>query len=306
MFFGLVKYVLDGKKYLPESSLYPTDPLSQKDQQTLIKRLLITLVMVILVVIGLVFTHQFNVDMIVNIFTVIAVIIPIYYFFKILSSQKITATERSRVFAYIPLFIAGVLFWSIEEQGSVVLALFADDQTRLYFNVFGNQIHFPSSFFQSINPLFIMIYVPIFAWLWGKMGKKQPSSSKKFAYGLFAAGLSFLWMMLPGMLFGTDVKVSPFWLIMSWAIVIVGEMLISPIGLSVTTKLAPKSFQAQMMSIWFLSNAAAQAINAQIVKFYTSETEVAYYGIVGGITIVFSIILFFYVPRIEKLMSGIR
>ena len=103
-----------------------------------------------------------------------------------------------------------------------------------------------------------MIYVPIFAWLWGKMGKKQPSSSKKFAYGLFAAGLSFLWMMLPGMFFGTDVKVSPFWLIMSWAIVIVGEMLISPIGLSVTNKLAPKSFQAQMMSIWFLSNAAAR------------------------------------------------
>ena len=154
MFFGLVKYVLDGKKYLPESSLYPTDPLSQKDQQTLIKRLLITLVMVILVVIGLVFTHQFNVDMIVNIFTVIAVIIPIYYFFKILSSQKITATERSRVFAYIPLFIAGVLFWSIEEQGSVVLALFADDQTRLYFNVFGNQIHFPSSFFPKYQSTF--------------------------------------------------------------------------------------------------------------------------------------------------------
>ena len=151
-----------------------------------------------------------------------------------------------------------------------------------------------------------MIYVPIFAWLWGKMGKKQPSYSKKFAYGLFAAGLSFLWMMLPGMIFGTDVKVSPFWLIMSWAIVIVGEMLISPIGLSVTNKLAPKSFQAQMMSIWFLSNAASQAINAQIVKFYTSETEVAYYGIVGGITIVFGIILLFYVPRIEKLMSGIK
>ena len=109
----------------------------------MIKRLLIALVVVILVVIGLVFTHQFNVDMIVNIFTVIAVIIPIYYFFKILSSQKITATERSRVFAYIPLFIAGVLFWSIEEQGSVVLALFADDQTRLYFNVFWESDSFP-------------------------------------------------------------------------------------------------------------------------------------------------------------------
>ena len=108
------------------------------------------------------------------------------------------------------------------------------------------------------------------------------------------------------MLFGADAKVSPLWLIVSWAIVIVGEMLISPIGLSVTTKLAPKAFQAQMMSIWFLSDAVAQAINAQIVKFYTSGNEVAYYGIVGGITIVFGLILLVYVPRIEKLMAGIK
>lgn len=306
MFFGLVQYVLDGKKYLPESSLHPTDPLSQEEKQTLIKRLVLAAVLVVLVIIALLVTNQFNVDMIVNIFTIIAVVIPIYYFFKVLSSKKLTGTERSRVFAYIPLFIAAVLFWSIEEQGAVVLALFADNQTRLYFDIFGSRIHFPSSFFQSINPLFIMLYVPFFAWLWGKMGEKQPSSSKKFAYGLFAAGLSFLWMMLPGMLFGADAKVSPLWLIVSWAIVIVGEMLISPIGLSVTTKLAPKAFQAQMMSIWFLSDAVAQAINAQIVKFYTSGNEVAYYGIVGGITIVFGLILLVYVPRIEKLMAGIK
>lgn len=306
MFFGLVQYVLDGRKYLPKASLYPTDPLSQKEKQSLIKGLVIAAILVVLVVLALFTTNQFNVDTIVNIFTIIAVVIPIYYFFKVLSSKKLTKTERSRVFAYIPLFIAAVLFWSIEEQGSVILALFADNQTRLYFDIFGSRIHFPSSFFQSINPLFIMLYVPFFAWLWGKMGNKQPSSSKKFAYGLLAAGLSFLWMMLPGLLFGVDAKVSPFWLIMSWAIVIIGEMLISPIGLSVTTKLAPKAFQAQMMSIWFLSDAVAQAINAQIVKFYTSGNEVAYYGIVGGITIVFGLILFVYVPRIEKLMDGIK
>lgn len=113
-------------------------------------------------------------------------------------------------------------------------------------------------------------------------------------------------MMLPGLLFGVTAKVSPLWLIVSWAIVIVGEMLISPIGLSVTSKLAPKAFQAQMMSICFLSNASAQAINAQIVKFYTAGNEVAYYGIVGGMTILFSFLLFFYAPRIEKLMAGIN
>ncbi|VTS25687.1 di-/tripeptide transporter [Streptococcus pseudoporcinus] len=306
MFFGLVQYVRDGKKYLSEDSLHPTDPLSDAEKQDLKKKSLMATILVVLLVIILKLLNLLTINSIISIFTFIAIVIPIYYFFKILSSQKISKTERSRVWAYIPLFIASILFWSIEEQGSVVLALFADDQTRLYFNLFGQHINFPSSYFQSINPLFIMLYVPFFAWIWAKLGNKQPSSPKKFAYGLIAAGLSFVWMMLPGMLFGVHAKVSPMWLIVSWAIVIVGEMLISPIGLSVTTKLAPKAFQAQMMSIWFLSNASAQAINAQIVKFYTPGNEVAYYGIVGTITIVFGFLLFFYVPRIDKLMAGVK
>ncbi|MBA2796139.1 peptide MFS transporter [Streptococcus porcinus] len=306
MFFGLLQYVRDGKKYLSKDSLHPTDPLSDAEKKELKKKFLISSILVVLLIVILKLLNLLTINSIINIFTFIAIVIPIYYFFKILSSKKISDTERSRVWAYIPLFIASILFWSIEEQGSVVLALFADDQTRLYFNLFGQHINFPSSYFQSINPLFIMLYVPFFAWIWAKLGSKQPSSPKKFAYGLIAAGLSFVWMMFPGMLFGVHAKVSPMWLIVSWAIVIVGEMLISPIGLSVTTKLAPKAFQAQMMSIWFLSNASAQAINAQIVKFYTPGNEVAYYGIVGTITIVFGLLLFFYVPRIDKLMAGVK
>lgn len=199
-----------------------------------------------------------------------------------------------------------MLFWSIEEQGSVVLVLFADEQTRLTLDIFGLSINFPSSYFQSLNLLFIMLYVPFFAWLWTKLGSKQPSSAVKFSYGLVFVGLSFIWMMLPVMFFGADAKVSTIWLIMSWAIVIVAEMLISPIGLSITTKLAPKAFQDQMMSIWFLSNSVAQAINAQIVRYYTKQTEVAYFGIVGTITVIFDVILFLYAPKIKKLMSGVH
>ncbi|KPJ23151.1 peptide MFS transporter [Streptococcus phocae subsp. phocae] len=306
MFLGLVKYVKDGKKYLSEQSLTPTDPLNDQEKSKLLKQIGIVALATVALLIVLHLVNLLTINSIINVFTIIALVIPIYYFVTIISSDKISKTERSRVWAYIPLFIASILFWSIEEQGSVVLALFADEQTRLYFTLFGHQIHFPSSYFQSINPLFIMLYVPFFAWIWSKLGNRQPSSSKKFAYGLFAAGLSFLWMMLPGTLFGVNAKVSPLWLIMSWAIVIVGEMLISPIGLSVTSKLAPKAYQAQMMSIWFLSNAAAQAINAQIVKFYTTNHQVTYYGVVGATTIVFGLLLLLYAPRIEKLMAGIR
>lgn len=306
MFFGLLQYTLDGKKYLTEESLRPNDPLSPEEKSSLYKKVGLILIGIVIVLILLHLMHMLTIEVIIDIFSIIAIAIPIIYFIKILSSKKISSVERYRVWAYIPLFIASILFWSIEEQGSVVLALFADEQTKLYLNFFGHHINFPSSYFQSMNPLFIMLYVPFFAWLWAKWGSKQPSSPKKFAYGLFFAGASFLWMMLLGLLFGVNAKVSPLWLTMSWAIVIVGEMLISPVGLSATSKLAPKAFQAQMMSIWFLSNAAAQAINAQIVKLYTPDTQTLYYGVVGGITVVFGFILLFYVPRIEKLMSGVK
>ena len=301
MFFGLIQYTLDGKKYLSKDSLYPTDPLEPHEFKSLAKKVTIGVVAIALILFIMSLFGMLTILNVINLITILAVLIPIYYFVAMLSSRKITKKERSRVLAYIPLFIASILFWSIEEQGSVVLALFAGEQTRL--SLFG--FHFAPSLFQSMNPLFIIIYVPFFAWLWVKLGSKQPSSPMKFSIGLFFAGLSFMWMMLPGMLFGTDKLVSPFWLIISWALVIIGEMNISPIGLSVTTKLAPKAFQSQMMSMWFLGDAAAQAINAQIVKLYSHGTEVMYYGVVGAITIAFGIILLFFVPKIEKLMSGV-
>lgn len=302
MFFGLVQYWIDGRKYLSKESLYPTDPLEPEEMKSLGKQTAIWSVLIILILILMSLFNMFTIMNVINLLTILAVCIPVYYFIKILSSNKLDKIERSRVWAYIPLFIASVLFWSIEEQGSVVLALFANEQTRL--TLFG--FNFPSSWFQSMNPLFIMLYVPFFARLWTKLGKKQPSSPMKFSFGLFFAGASFLWMMLPGLLFGTGAKVSPLWLIMSWALVIIGEMLISPIGLSVTTKLAPRAFQAQMMSIWFLGDAVAQAFNAQVVRLYSADTEVMYFGLIGVVTVIFGVLLLVLTPRIKKLMENVN
>lgn len=128
----------------------------------------------------------------------------------------------------------------------------------------------------------------------------------KFAIGLMFAGSSFLLMAVPGSLFGTDVKVSPFWLVGSWALVIVGEMLISPVGLSVTTKLAPKAFNSQMMSMWFLSSAVGSALNAQLVTLYSAKNEVGYFFWFGSGTIVLGIVLVFLSHYIHRLMQGIN
>ena len=219
-----------------------------------------------------------------------------------LNSRKVTREERSRVWAYIPLFIAAALFWSIEESGSVVLALFAEQRTILRIGGF----HIAAANFQTLNPLFIMILTPVFVWLWDHW-KGQPSAPGKFAAGLVIAGLSYVWMALPGIIHGTTSgRVSPFWLIGSWFIVEIAEMLISPIGLSVTTRLAPKAFKSQMMSMWFLADAAGQAVNSQIVKYYSSATEVQYFLIIGLISIGFGILMSFLVKRIHHLMVGIN
>lgn len=302
MFFGLVQYYFGGKKYLNKDSLYPSDPIDPKNARKIEWSVTLGIVVFALILLAMKLANIMNIENVILLLSVIAVTTPIVYFVLMFSSSKVTKIERSRLLAYVPLFIAAVIFWAIEEQGSTVLALFAAQRTQLHLGA----ITLSASQFQSLNPLFIMLYTPFFAWMWIKLGNRQPSSPHKFSYGLGFAGLSYLFIALPGILFGTSGKVSPLWLVGSWAIVEIGEMLISPIGLSVTTKLAPKAFGSQMMSMWFLADAAGQAINSQIVRFYSTATEVPYFLIVGSVSIVFGFLLLLISRWISSKMVGIN
>jgi POT family proton-dependent oligopeptide transporter len=162
------------------------------------------------------------------------------------------------------------------------------------------------AWFQSLNPLFIITLAPVFAWLWVKLGDRQPSTPRKFAYGLFFAGMSFIVMIIPAYLNGTESLVNPFWLVLSFLLVVVGELLLSPVGLSATTKLAPGAFAAQTMSLLFLTNASAQAINAQVVKLYTPDNEIIYFGVIGVIALGIGLLLYFLTPLIQKYMRGVK
>lgn len=301
MFFGLLQYYLDGKKYLPKDSLYPDDPIDKEDLKPIIRWTVIGVIVAIIVLALMAAMGQLNITNIITIISIIAIVLPIIYFVMMLSSKKVTKVEKSRVVAYIPLFIAAAIFWAIEESGSVVLALFAEQRTILHIGGW----HFAAANFQTLNPLFIMILTPVFVSLWSHW-KNQPSAPGKFAAGLVIVGISYVWMALPGIIHGTTAgRVSPWWLIGSWFICEIAEMLISPIGLSITTKLAPAAFRSQMMSMWFLADAAGQAVNAQIVKYYSANTEIQYFLIVGGVAIVFGIIMCFFVKKIHSLMEGV-
>ncbi len=299
MFFGLIQYYR-GRNHLSEAAKHPSNPISESERRKILRMLLIGLIILGAVLLGLHFAGRLDIHAIILLITIIAVALPFYYFTVMLTSKKVTKKERKHVLAYIPLFLAIVIFWGIQESGSVVLTLFAEDRTILHIGAM--QVH--SSNFQALNPFFITVLMPGFTWLiqhW----KRQPSSAGKFAVGLIVAGCSYLLMTLPGLLHGTAGRVSPFWLIGSALIVEIAECFISPIGLSTTTKLAPEAYRSQMMSMWFLADAVGQAFNSQLVKYYTPATEVRYFFSIGLVSVVAGFILVLFVPKIKRLMADI-
>jgi len=194
------------------------------------------------------------------------------------------------------------MFWVIQEQGSTILARYAESRTDLAVGSF----NIPAAWFQSLNPLFIIIFAPIFAALWLKLGDRQPSTPIKFSFSLLFAGLSFLLMIIPAVLSDGQTLVSPFWLIGSFLLVVFGELLMSPVGLSATTKLAPEAFAAQTMSLWFLTSTAAQALNAQFAKVFDKVTEIQYFGYLGGAAVVLFFVMISISPWISRKMGSIK
>ncbi|WP_273129725.1 peptide MFS transporter [Bacillus weihaiensis] len=302
MFLGLVVFILTKKKNLGLAGTIVANPLSPAEKKKVftgfgLGALIITIFLALTIPAG-----YFTFNTFIALVGILGFLIPTIYFIVMYRSPKTTAVERSRIIAYIPLFIASVMFWAIQEQGSTILANYADERTQLNFA----GLSISPTWFQSLNPLFIILLAPVFAWLWVKLGDRQPSVPKKFSLGLLFAGLSFMVILLPAYLGGSDTLVNPLWLVLSYFIVVLGELCLSPVGLSATTKLAPAAFSAQTMSLWFLSNAAAQALNAQIVRFYRPETEMLYFGTIGGIAIGLSILLFVLSPKIQGFMKGVN
>ena len=241
------------------------------------------LAIVLIIVIGAL-TNSLSFNLVSNTVLVLGIALPIIYFTLIIRSKDVTDTERSRVKAFIPLFILGMVFWAIQEQGSNVLNIYGIEHSDMKLNLFGWKTNFGEAIFQSINPLFILLLAPIISLLWQKLGTKQPSLPVKFAIGTFLAGASYILIGIVGYASGTS-NFSVNWVILSYIICVIGELCLSPTGNSAAVKLAPKAFNAQMMSIWYLTNASAQAINGTLVKLEIEPT-------IG------QTILLFYFPRL--------
>ncbi|WEG13551.1 peptide MFS transporter [Pullulanibacillus sp. KACC 23026] len=302
MFIGLVVFAVTKKGSLGLAGSFVPNPLTSSEWKRVLTIFVIAIIIIAIILGVTIPAGLFTFNTFINLVSILGILIPAAYFVTMYFSRKTTKTERSRVLAYIPLFIASVIFWSIEEQGSTILAEYADKRTQLNFA----GIHIIPAWFQSLNPLFIIVLAPVFAWFWMKLGSRQPSIPRKFSFGLLFGGLSFLVILLPAYLGGTHALVNPLWLALSYLLAVIGELSLSPVGLSATTKLAPAAFSAQMMSLWFLSDAAAQALNAVLAKFYSPQTEMAYFGTIGAVAVILGLVLFAIAPVIQRAMKGVN
>src|SRR6185312_10738951 len=202
------------------------------------------------------------------------------YFVVILSSRAISAVERGRVVAFIPLFVASAAFWSLYQQQFTVVTIYSD--TRLDRNLFGWEM--PVSWVQSINPVFIIVLSGVFAALWTRLGDRQPSTPLKFAAGTVVMGIAFL-LFIP--MASTEPNSAPLLGLIGVIFVFtIAELLLSPVGLSLATKLAPEAFHTQMVALFFLSVALGTALSGTLAEFYSVDNQVPYFGLLGGIAIV--------------------
>ncbi|AOW91697.1 MFS transporter [Rhodococcus sp. WMMA185] len=295
MALGLAQYTI-GRKRLHGIGATPPNPLP-RDQRS---RWILIGVAAVVFVVALSLAGVINADDLSNIVIGLTIVATVIYFLVILTSKRITAVERSRVYAFIPMFIASAVFWSLFQQQFTTVAVYADQ--RLNRNVLGWE--FPPTWVQSLNPVFIIIFAGIFATAWTKLGHRQPSTPMKFAAGTTIMGIAFL-AFIP--MSGGGANSAP---VLGLAGILLlftfAELLLSPVGLSLSTKLAPKVFHTQMVALFFLSIALGTAMAGTLAGYYNENNEVPYFTAVGLGSIAVGVIIAVAAPKIKQLMKGVH
>ena len=215
-----------------------------------------------------------------------------------------TSGEWGRIAAILVLFLFAILFWAGYEAAGSSLALFADRNTDLHLLGF----EFPSSWFQVAQPFFVIVLAPLFAWLWIRLGSREPSVPTKFAFGLLFMGLAFIIMLPAGAAVAADntLRVSAWWLI-TWNLFSeFGELCLSPVGLSAITKLSPARIVGLMMGVWFLSLAFGNKLAGWTAGLIETMPINALLEWVGGTLIVAAVVMFVLVKPVRRLMGDVK
>jgi POT family proton-dependent oligopeptide transporter len=286
---------LTGRRAMPAEARVPADPLptSQRLRYTVIAACGLA---VIGIVLG---SGAVNYSNLVNVVIFITIATAISYFTVILRSRRVNEAERKRVVAFAVLFVGSAAYFALSQQVFTTMAIYAD--TRMNRVVFGLTV--PVAWVVALEPIIIVLLTGAFTTMWTRLGSRQPSTPLKFAIGLAFVGGSYL-SLLP--FSGTTGK-EPLAAVLPFAfLAAIGSLLLYPVGLAASAKLAPRSFTVQMMAVFYLSVSLGTALAGRLAGLYSDASAGRYFTICGLAAIGLGILFLLGAPAINRLMGGIR
>ena len=305
MTLGLIQYALGGRA-LGAAGKEPTRPSSPEAalKQSQQAKLWLGFGLLILVTLGAAMATgmlPLTIGQIVGAYAYILLAVTLGFFGWLFFAGSWTPVERKRLYIIGVYFVAAALFWSVFEQAGSTLNLFADRSTTN--TIFGYD--FPSSWWQSVNAILIFILAPLFAWLWLKWGKNQPASSSKFGFGLVCVGLGFVILVPAAQASETGAKVGISWLFFVYLIHTIGELCLSPVGLSSITKLAPARIVSLMMGVWFLGASVGNFLGGKAASFYESMPLHTLLLAVAVLPILAGLLMLISRKKLTEMMGGV-
>ncbi|MEJ8635419.1 MULTISPECIES: oligopeptide:H+ symporter [Streptomyces] len=303
MGLGLAQFLLGSRHLSSRSDIVPTPMTAEEKTSTLRKGLLwLAVAAVFYGIVG--FSGVYTLNWLLVPLTIAGLVIPVWVIARIKRDKSLDRVEQSKMTAYIWFFVAAAIFWMIYDQGGSTLSLFADESAKN--TVFGWE--FPVSWYQSVNPVMIMAFAPVFAWLWLALNRrgKEPSTIVKFASGLVLVGASFFLFLAPLSIAEGGHKAAAMWLVAIYFVQTVGELLVSPVGLSVTTKMAPVKYASQMMGVWFLAVTAGDATTGLLSIAGVNLDKMGIVGLEATLAVVAGIAVWMYRKKVKELMGDVR
>jgi len=306
MTLGVIQYWY-GQRHLAEAGLYPVAPASPEEAASQRKWLHTGIAATVAVAAVLALLHLGGIValsplLLINAMGVLLFIIVGVLFAWMLLGGDWTPVERKRLVVILVLFIAASLFWSAFEQAGSSLNLFAERSTDNRILGFA----FPSSWFQSLNSFFIVAVAPLLAWLWIRLGSRQPSAPVKFALGLVFVGMGYVVLIFGALLSAHGTKVTPLFLMVTYLCHTIGELCLSPVGLSAITKLAPARVGSLMMGVWFVSISVGNYLGGRLASVYGTLPVPVLFSLVAGFSIVAGLCLFLIAKPVTRLMGGVK
>jgi len=303
MFFGLLQY-LAGWKHLGDAGMHPGgagDAATRDQNRRTLRRWGVAIAALVAVILALVLAGAIRItpEGVGNAVGIALLVVTVVVFGRLFSSGDWTPAERKRLITIAVLFAASVVFWAVYEQAGSTLNLFAERGTA-------NQVlgrSYPASWYQALPAVYVVLLAPLFAWLWVWLGDREPSSPAKFVLGLVFVGLGFVLLVPAATLAATGVKVSPAWLVLTYLLHVIGELCLSPVGLSATTKLAPARVVGLMMGVWFLSLAVGNYLGGRVAGQYEAIPLPVLFGVVGGFAILAGVVLALFVKPIGRMLA---